>query len=168
MHGASAQQGSVPKSDSLSGEQRFIDPREILAASDAWPVAPELARVTTFDSIDLNLSVLPAKSQGSTRPNPATTSLIAAAVQTAPVREFFGGILIVQERVGLAGKSIEICKIRTMHRDVSVSAEIIAEAERSGPGGKIAHDPRVTRIGKILRQFGIDELPQILSVLKGD
>jgi exopolysaccharide biosynthesis polyprenyl glycosylphosphotransferase len=70
-----------------------------------------------------------------------------------------GPVLYVQERVGLDGRPFSVFKFRTMH----------VEAEKStGPVWATKDDPRTTRIGKFLRRFSLDELPQLLNVLKGD
>ncbi|BBL35913.1 hypothetical protein Nstercoris_02192 [Nitrosomonas stercoris] len=64
-----------------------------------------------------------------------------------------------QERVGLAGKTYQVIKFRSMFKD----------AEKGGkPQWAVTDDPRVTRIGKIIRKLRIDELPQIINVLKGE
>jgi len=70
-----------------------------------------------------------------------------------------GPILYWQERVGREGAVFWICKLRTMRVD----------AESAGaPQWAALGDPRVTRVGRILRRLRIDELPQILNVLKGE
>ncbi|HEY4643778.1 MAG TPA: undecaprenyl-phosphate glucose phosphotransferase [Bacteroidota bacterium] len=70
-----------------------------------------------------------------------------------------GPILYKQERVGLDGRTFQVMKLRTMRVD--------AEAE-SGPVWARRNDPRVTVVGKILRRLSIDELPQLVNVLKGE
>jgi lipopolysaccharide/colanic/teichoic acid biosynthesis glycosyltransferase len=63
-----------------------------------------------------------------------------------------------QKRVGLAGRSFRIFKFRTMRSD----------AEALGPQWASAGDPRITRVGRFLRRTRIDELPQLINVLKGE
>lgn len=80
-----------------------------------------------------------------------------------------GPIFFCQTRIGLLGKPFILYKFRTM----SVGAEdqlseLIEENEIQGPMFKMKHDPRVTRIGSVLRKLSIDEFPQLLNVLKGD
>ncbi|RDX01515.1 hypothetical protein UR08_07675 [Listeria kieliensis] len=85
------------------------------------------------------------------------------------VSEPKGSIFFKQIRVGKAGKTFEIYKFRTMKMDAEKELQKYLELnEVSGPMFKIKKDPRITRIGKILRKTSIDELPQLLNVLKGD
>jgi sugar transferase (PEP-CTERM system associated) len=68
-------------------------------------------------------------------------------------------ILYRQERVGLSGRLFNVIKFRSMRRD----------AEKDGkPIWALAQDDRVTKVGKVIRKLRIDELPQLISVLKGD
>jgi lipopolysaccharide/colanic/teichoic acid biosynthesis glycosyltransferase len=67
--------------------------------------------------------------------------------------------LLRQRRVGLHGEDFELLKFRTM----------IADAHKVGPGWLIAErDPRITRVGRVLRKWSLDELPQVFNVLRGD
>lgn len=70
-----------------------------------------------------------------------------------------GPVLYLQERVGLDGRKFRVLKFRTMN----------VEAEKgTGPVWTVKDDPRTTRIGRILRRFSLDELPQLLNVLQGE
>jgi exopolysaccharide biosynthesis polyprenyl glycosylphosphotransferase len=76
-----------------------------------------------------------------------------------------------QKRVGLkALPCIGVCKFRSMTKNADdIKQNLYDQSHRSdGPLFKIKNDPRITRIGKLLRRFSIDELPQIFNVLKGD
>jgi lipopolysaccharide/colanic/teichoic acid biosynthesis glycosyltransferase len=80
-----------------------------------------------------------------------------------------GPVLFVQMRAGLGGRPFRFYKFRTM----VVNAEELKEAlvdqnEVTGPVFKIKKDPRITRVGQILRKTSIDELPQLWNVLRGD
>jgi exopolysaccharide biosynthesis polyprenyl glycosylphosphotransferase len=80
-----------------------------------------------------------------------------------------GPIFFVQERVGLNKRTFRMYKFRTMVANAEteqLGIENLNEAD--GPVFKIKQDPRVTRMGKYLRKTSIDELPQLLNVLKGD
>jgi exopolysaccharide biosynthesis polyprenyl glycosylphosphotransferase len=80
-----------------------------------------------------------------------------------------GPVLFAQERIGLNKRRFQMLKFRTMVNGAEkyqATLEQLNEAE--GPVFKIKNDPRVTPIGKFLRRFSIDELPQLINVLKGD
>jgi len=71
-----------------------------------------------------------------------------------------GPVFFLQDRLGRNGKPFRIVKFRTM----------VKNAENLGEGLRVstADDPRITRVGRILRQTSLDELPQLINVLKGD
>jgi len=103
----------------------------------------------------------------------ATLLLVMApllAIVTLLIRlDSAGPILFAQERVGLNKRRFSMLKFRTMYDGADrqqITLEHLNEAE--GPVFKIRNDPRVTRVGHILRRFSIDELPQLFNVLKGD
>jgi exopolysaccharide biosynthesis polyprenyl glycosylphosphotransferase len=70
-----------------------------------------------------------------------------------------GPILFKQERIGMNNKKFKIYKFRSMYQDAE---------KNTGPVWSTKDDPRVTRIGKIIRQLRIDEIPQMFNVLKGE
>jgi lipopolysaccharide/colanic/teichoic acid biosynthesis glycosyltransferase len=69
-----------------------------------------------------------------------------------------GPVFYCQKRVGKDGKQFKIVKFRSM----------VIDADRKGLGLTTAGDPRITKVGKVLRQLKIDELPQLWNVVKGD
>ena len=80
-----------------------------------------------------------------------------------------GPALFVQERVGRGGRTFPIYKFRSMTTDAETRlAELQAANEGSGLLFKMKNDPRVTRLGRVLRKYSLDELPQIWNVLVGD
>ena len=80
-----------------------------------------------------------------------------------------GPIIFKQARVGLRGRQFNIYKFRTMIQDAEKARELLMEQnEMDGPVFKIKDDPRITRVGKILRKTGLDELPQLYNVVKGE
>jgi lipopolysaccharide/colanic/teichoic acid biosynthesis glycosyltransferase len=93
---------------------------------------------------------------------------VAAAVVTAPLMlvialairlEDRGPAMLRQSRVGLDGEDFDLLKFRTM----------VPDAHRLGTGWLIAEqDPRITRVGRVLRKWSLDELPQVFNVLRGD
>jgi lipopolysaccharide/colanic/teichoic acid biosynthesis glycosyltransferase len=80
-----------------------------------------------------------------------------------------GPIIFKQPRAGLGGKPFTIYKLRTMVVDAEAKKnQLRTRNEQDGPAFKIKDDPRVTRIGKLLRKTSVDELPQLWNVLRGD
>lgn len=80
-----------------------------------------------------------------------------------------GPALFKQVRVGKDGTPFGVYKFRSMHVDAEARrAALLATSDREGVCFKSRNDPRITRIGKYLRRLSIDELPQIINVLKGE
>ena len=84
--------------------------------------------------------------------------MLVAALAVWLDGRFRDPILYRQERVGLNGESFEVMKFRSMRTD----------AEKHGAVWAQQNDPRVTRVGAIIRKTRIDELPQLFNVLRGD
>jgi len=79
-----------------------------------------------------------------------------------------GPVFFLQERVGLNQRRFRIVKFRSMIVDAEkLKAILEAGNEADGPVFKMRHDPRMTRVGRLLRKFSIDELPQLLNVFLG-
>jgi exopolysaccharide biosynthesis polyprenyl glycosylphosphotransferase len=80
-----------------------------------------------------------------------------------------GPVIFKQARVGLRGRQFSLFKFRTMIADAEkLKKDLEADNEMDGPVFKIKDDPRVTPIGKFLRRTGLDELPQLFNILKGE
>jgi exopolysaccharide biosynthesis polyprenyl glycosylphosphotransferase len=80
-----------------------------------------------------------------------------------------GPVLFSQERVGLNKRRFKLIKFRTMVDGADRQQQLLEYLnEVDGPVFKIKDDPRITRLGKFLRRFSIDELPQLFNVLKGE
>lgn len=80
-----------------------------------------------------------------------------------------GPVIFKQQRVGLRGRQFYIYKFRTMVQNAEqLKAKLAAMNESDGPTFKIKNDPRITAIGRFLRKTSIDELPQLINVLKGE
>jgi lipopolysaccharide/colanic/teichoic acid biosynthesis glycosyltransferase len=80
-----------------------------------------------------------------------------------------GPLLISQERTGRDGTPFRMLKFRTMVRNAAELKPQLAHLNvLPPPDFKIPHDPRITRVGKFLRQTSLDELPQLLNVLRGE
>lgn len=90
---------------------------------------------------------------------------VAAAVKLTSS----GPVFYKQIRVGLRGRLFHMYKFRSMVVDADRQlASLMANNEQSGPVFKMRRDPRVTAVGRVIRKYSIDELPQLLNVLKGD
>jgi exopolysaccharide biosynthesis polyprenyl glycosylphosphotransferase len=80
-----------------------------------------------------------------------------------------GPVFFRQQRSGCNGQPFTIYKFRTMVTNAEqLKHELAAMNEMSGPVFKVTNDPRVTRVGKVLRKFSFDELPQLFNVLRGE
>ena len=80
-----------------------------------------------------------------------------------------GSVLFCQHRYGYKGKIFKMYKFRSMVANApSLQKELESKNEAKGQMFKIKNDPRVTRVGRIIRKSSIDELPQLINVLKGD
>jgi exopolysaccharide biosynthesis polyprenyl glycosylphosphotransferase len=110
-----------------------------------------------------------------------TLDVIAAALMllvTAPLFALIalgvrlggsGPAFYVQTRAGLGGREFRMFKFRTMHPDAEAMLPTLVRFDGlAEPMFKLARDPRVTRVGRFLRRTSLDELPQLLNVLKGD
>ncbi|WP_210480590.1 sugar transferase [Naasia sp. SYSU D00948] len=98
----------------------------------------------------------------------ASPVLLAAALAikaTSP-----GPVLFRQERIGLNGKVFSILKFRSMRvgADDELARLLADQGTDDRPLFKVDNDPRITRVGRFMRKYSIDELPQLLNVLKGD
>lgn len=80
-----------------------------------------------------------------------------------------GSIFFSQKRVGQNGKEFKMYKFRSMvHNAEELKENLLKQNERSGPMFKMKNDPRVTKVGKFIRKTSLDELPQLINVLKGE
>ncbi|WP_300351659.1 sugar transferase [Clostridium sp.] len=80
-----------------------------------------------------------------------------------------GKVFFSQKRVGQNGKEFYMYKFRSMVSNAEeLKEKLMAQNEMSGPMFKMKHDPRITKIGRFIRKTSIDELPQLINVLKGE
>jgi len=92
-----------------------------------------------------------------------------AAIAIAILLESSGPVFYKSQRIGKKGRVFRCYKFRTMVRDAEKRrTEIMPMNERDGVLFKVSNDPRITRLGRILRKYSLDELPQFINVLRGD
>jgi exopolysaccharide biosynthesis polyprenyl glycosylphosphotransferase len=121
-------------------------------AWEGWPLAAKRVMDVAFSLVTLILV------------SPIAIAAAIAIKLTSP-----GPVLFGQQRLGVNKRRFTIYKFRTMVPDAEKRMKDIEHLnEAGGPTFKIKHDPRITPIGRILRRTSIDELPQLLNVLKGD
>ncbi len=96
--------------------------------------------------------------------------IIALAIRLGEGRSGAKGpIVFRQQRVGRGGATFDVLKFRTMSVDAEARLAALKENnERNGPLFKMERDPRVTRVGRLLRETSLDELPQLVNVLRGE
>lgn len=80
-----------------------------------------------------------------------------------------GPVFYIQKRCGLKGKLFSMIKFRTMGTDAEkIHEALLAKKETDGPMFKLSNDPRITRLGRLLRRSSLDEIPQLINVIKGE
>jgi len=96
--------------------------------------------------------------------SPLLLAVAVAIKLTSP-----GPVFFRQARIGRDGRSFQIFKFRSMVQDADARKDALRESNEAADGlFKIADDPRITSVGRFIRRTSIDELPQLLNVLKGD
>jgi len=141
-----------------------VDPSEPVVAADPWPVQdlwPQLVVPTPRGKrcLDVVLAALVLMIL-----SPAFV-LIALAIRL----DSSGPVIFRQLRAGRGGRPFVFYKFRSMVADAEQRRSALAAAnEQDGPIFKIWQDPRITRVGRLLRRWSLDELPQLWNVLKGD
>jgi lipopolysaccharide/colanic/teichoic acid biosynthesis glycosyltransferase len=95
--------------------------------------------------------------------------LVVACCICAIALDSKGAPLLAQERTGRGGRRFRMFKLRTMvHNAAELKSKYMHLNEHSYPDFKITNDPRLTRCGRILRKLSLDELPQLVNVLRGE
>jgi exopolysaccharide biosynthesis polyprenyl glycosylphosphotransferase len=96
-------------------------------------------------------------------------SPVLAAVAVAIKLDSPGPVFFRQRRVGLQGRTFEILKFRSMYLDAEARLDSLrAHNEMTGPVFKMKNDPRITRVGRLIRRTSLDEFPQFWNVLHGE
>ena len=97
-------------------------------------------------------------------PGPLLLAVYLIIKMTDPGPAFF-----VQQRMGRGGIPFGMYKFRSMVMNAdALKAELLSQNERVGPAFKMTNDPRITPIGRFIRKWSIDELPQLFNVLRGE
>lgn len=152
---------------------------ELLFVPGIVDVASPRIHVRTIEGVDLMQVDLPR--HGGWRRSLKRTFDIAfsaaALVMLSPILavialliklEDGGPVLFKQERVGRSGQPFTIHKFRSMAVDAEKRKAELASSLGNGALFKLDHDPRVTRVGRVLRKYSLDELPQFWTSLRGD
>jgi exopolysaccharide biosynthesis polyprenyl glycosylphosphotransferase len=154
----------------------------LLVSSGLRDVEPRRLELSAIGGVRL-LSVRPAPITGPSHLVKGAADRVAAAlllVVLAPLllvlvvlvrRDSPGKALYAQTRTGRHGNPFTVYKLRTMCADADRLAEELVdvnESDRDGVLFKIRRDPRITRTGAVLRKYSLDELPQLLNVLRGE
>lgn len=96
-------------------------------------------------------------------------AVVFAGTALAILTEDGGPVLYVQKRVGKDGRVFQIYKFRSMYKNAEAAHESLKEEFGCEEVSfKLQDDPRITKVGKVIRKFNIDELPQLINILKGD
>ncbi len=146
----------------LNSERITLYPPNITLLRSQSRMNSKVSRfIKAFFDLTLSLLLLPA------------VFLLGALIALLIKIETPGPIFFVQERVGKNGKKFRLYKFRTMYVDAEKRLNEILEKradymEEWIKRRKLPDDPRITRIGKFLRRFSLDELPQFLNILKGE
>lgn len=147
--------------------------------TDTLETVSEITSVpgTTFLAPTVRDGILPTKPGRYQRYLKPAIDLVAAAaaiLALAPVTALVAlivridlgpGVLFRQRRIGLRGREFTVLKFRTMHHQAPAGA---GQGPCPEHGHKCPNDPRHTRMGKLLRKLSLDEIPQLVNVLRGD
>ncbi len=151
---------------------------------------PDMYMLTTFSASMRDVDGLPVISASQGLRNPLNrfikgimdyTGAVVALILFSPLmlwaaykikREDSGPVFFIQDRVGWKTKHFKVCKFRTMKtnaeemtRELFKDPQILSDYHQ---GIKLKHDPRLTKIGALLRKTSIDEIPQLFNVLRGE
>ena len=151
---------------------------ELLVSSGLRDVAPSRVELSTLGGARL-LRVRPAAISGPSYLVKSLFDRVAAAILLIVLAPLLlalavlvrldspGAAIYTQTRVGRHGNPFKVFKIRTMHKNSDERLDQLV-SENAGVLFKIRRDPRITRIGGTLRKFSLDELPQLINVVRGD
>ena len=136
----------------------FISSQEVGESSGPWHASSLWLEKRAKRGFDIVFSLLTL----------AFISPLLLVIAIAVKLDSAGPVLYVSERIGRDGKRFRFPKFRTMVKDAdSLQGALLHLNERRGNLFKMSNDPRVTRLGRVLRRYSLDELPQFFSVLTG-
>ncbi|ACQ81363.1 exopolysaccharide biosynthesis polyprenyl glycosylphosphotransferase [Beutenbergia cavernae DSM 12333] len=135
-----------------------------------------LGRVATLPALEVDLGARPARRRSKVWFDRVVGVVLLAAASVVLVPAALavrltsrGAVIFRQQRVGERGRTFTMLKLRTMVADAEARrSELETSSEADGPLFKMRRDPRLTRVGRVLRRFSIDELPQLVNVVRGD
>jgi len=178
--------GSAPYDETLRAVRRLTDQGvQVDIVPRLFEVVAAGTTVHAVEGLPL-LSVPPARLSWSSRALKRALDLVVAAVALLALAPVFalvallieldsrGSVFFRQPRIGENGRPFLIWKFRTMTADADARKDEVAHLNMHlAPGGdprmfKIPDDPRVTRVGRFLRSYSLDELPQLINVLRGE
>ncbi len=150
----SESQGYKPSPERLA-RRKLVDRENMQAVYDAKPALYKKAKRVA--DVVLSAGALVALSP------------VMLGTAIAIVVEDGRPIIYAAPREGKDGKPFKMYKFRSMYRDAeSKLQELLAQNEQTGPAFKIKDDPRITRVGNFIRKTSIDELPQLVNIIKGE
>ncbi|HEY2461746.1 MAG TPA: sugar transferase [Candidatus Acidoferrum sp.] len=161
----------------FSARQNRLDVKVVPELYDGLGWAAPLRRIGDFPVMDLHWQPIPALGQAVKRVFDFALALVGL-ILSAPILaaaaiwircDSRGSVIYSALRVGRKGRKFCCYKLRTMVADADSHKDTLrCENERNGPFFKMEKDPRITRPGHWLRKFSVDELPQLVNVLRGD
>lgn len=180
--------GSRRTTSRRNRERLFVSSPAGNTALETLPVSPGQqhhrvpARTVSVGERSITLPSCPRCQQGITyhaskRVGDVTCASLAVLFLAAPLMlvalliwlEDRGPVFYYQTRVGKDGRHFRFYKFRSMVTNAdAIKAELAARNEADGPIFKMRNDPRITRIGRLLRRSSVDELPQLINVLRGE
>ena len=135
--------------------RKLVDRNDMKAVYDAKPLAYKVIKRVA----DIVLSAFAL----------VVLSPIMLITMIAIIIEDGTPVIYAAPREGKDGKPFKMYKFRSMYRDAeSKLQELLAQNEQTGPAFKIKDDPRITKVGNFIRKTSIDELPQLVNILKGE
>jgi lipopolysaccharide/colanic/teichoic acid biosynthesis glycosyltransferase len=157
----------------VDGTAILSPPATISRAIMTFPASRRLPRHVSAPSAALKLFPMPAWKRATDIVGAASLLLLLlplmVLVALAVKVSSRGPAIFRQRRCGFGGKPFVMFKFRTMVCDAeALKPALLAANEQSGPAFKMRHDPRITRLGRFLRQTSLDEMPQLWNVLRGD